>query len=1375
MGFGRAGQSYLKVEGCGSPGQPPCLTHLTNAAYCAHHTPHLSEIVLYNRPWGLFYSGPIVKSLVFRKTPQPRSPRPHRTICFDTQHFDHCPLIAKMSFDNIVLEINTGNDRFTRLHGIKECGRALARPEKWESMWKAMGGTKGVISIFEKISVAELVALVGIIGRCNRGRNSNKEATEEREKTLEEFICALLPSHYPESKFRSLEKRPVENYYARMVPACSADFVNRLLDEKDQSNPLYRYLPAERLLKDHGELLRKRVVKALFGNGAKDNLFPDYLEAFVYNRPPLPGLDPKLSASMEFSMKILKVRLENIRDERFWPSTISETKILFSLFQRALKRRLPEDKLHEIIMLGLRLIEAKPTLSQGQLWSIICTRWLLHPKVYDDAVVLSLRLGLGGSQKMISCRFLQSSKAMKKPETKWLLLRLFCLYVPGVGIDLDTADDLTLLAGQPWSCDVFYQLNKNQAVRLLNGLRRANPQYPFLQKPNGYTSILSNSTKSNFNAILLSTILSRGSDVSQQKTIDAVDELRRDSVIAREQSDRANKATAASDYAIASGNIDLYSETITWQQRYVRDPLTVKTIFGKSAVTTREGLELLSGIPQPLPENITLSQIAKQVEKANTILMTFHENMDIARGEPSFYLPDWAGVSSMFGLAISQRVVHATTLRKHLYLQSNYENLDDDVYDAIWRDTFAMLENVNVDFLNQATSPIQILLQTLTSTALAATTTAMLDSGNEKRKKRDRQPTDAVLERLSYDGLVRLTKGRNPELAQQLVLRTILDRPDASSWHRQLLSASFMKSLPAKDAQEMLLAFSTAIGKKLEEQSYIKVGEAQLSKSAPPQSIVKVTTVKYLAQLLDNAQFISANAAVEVLVELFKAGTHIDIRLATLDSLLGLLNTLCGSAGESWRSNDLVEKILESLETVIPVVGSVNERRPPREEDWQDAITTNKLPNITDISSGLPPLLHAVLVAPNSTQYPWLKKLKPEFLERFVLPILTLSQSEHRKWVSLFLSVHKSNLLVKDLPPTPVTPLVWRNLVDIYPHFLPQTVLEDYNKFFVMTINPPAAMEGFNLSLKNDIELKNTPAVQHWLSIFDKNMTSYSSAGTKLLVAMIHHDLPRTLISNGISFDIVLEMVLTHASLLLERYEDNPTTWEHFANDLRPPMKLIHPHSSEESIRKMASTWQQTGRLVLERVLALVLDKKSRSPRYVPSMTRPRLWLLPYPCFPEKSEVDSQCKQFAKEMEKLLNVFLKGEANVLRWPKIAEHAIAASELLNTAEDRLRVASYIGRMRGFSNGVIDQKDSALNLLRVTLSMRLIEDGKSFLHNDLGLLSEQRDEFVLRLRGIVNSWNESSEDAIREKVVDWKREHSIWETLMVEKKTHGGHYK
>lgn len=112
---------------------------------------------------------------------------------------------------------------------------------------------------------------------------------------------------------------------------------------------------------------------------------------------------------------------------------------------------------------------------------------------------------------------------------------------------------------------------------------------------------------------------------------------------------------------------------------------------------------------------------------------------------------------------------------------------------------------------------------------------------------------------------------------------------------------------------------------------------------------------------------------------------------------------------------------MEALVTIVPVMGSVNERRPPREQDWDEARQTGTLPDISDTSAGLLPLLNAILIAPDAKWHPGLKRLRAEFVARILLPLLQHSQEEHRKWVTLFLARHKVNLTADDLPPTPIT------------------------------------------------------------------------------------------------------------------------------------------------------------------------------------------------------------------------------------------------------------------------------------------------------------------------------------------------------------------
>lgn len=1298
---------------------------------------------------------------------------PDVTICQSlldaVDHEDLPPYISSIflswsaSPDTIALSILNGRSQFLRKQGIKQFGKALARHEQWETAWAALGGTKGLVDLFAKVSVVEVKLLSRAIGRCNQGQ----QKIHAREKAVEELLCALLPSHYnSRSIIQSYDKRPISHHYAHMVPACSVEFVKQLLDAKDPSNPLYLHLPASRLTKTHEELLRKRLVDSICGNQPSDRHVERYLNTFLYSQPPRPEPDTNVSASMALASKILQFRLGDIDNEK-WPPTVSEANVLLSLLGRSLKRKFPEAEVHRVIMLGLKLLEAKPqlklTFQSSDMWNKVIYRWKKDPVLYDNLIAMSLRLGLSGSDKAIGKTYLETSHWLEvKQELRWPLLRLYCLHLPNTGVDIDTASDFTPIAKQTWPSDLFYHLNKAQAAKLLQGLYNACGKRSLLVAPAG-TSILSSSrilSQQNFNVELLLTILQRDSEQIQNRAQEAVGDLRKRAAGAKEQQDRAQLAKAATHYAIASGNLDLYREAVIWQQRYIRDPLTVKVIFGRDAVMTDEGIELLSAIPQPLPDDVSLNEIAMNVAKANEIFKIFHETMLLARREPSFHQPDWAGVTSLFGSAIQRRVNHSEDVQKHLH------SPDANVYAEIWDGTLAMLESVSVDFLNQAYAPIRHLLSKLPPTPLAATTKAMLEAGNNKRKSQERQLGDDILERLSYDALVRLANSEKPELAQRLVLETIINRPDASSWHRQLLSISFMNSLPSKDAHQMLLVFATAIGEKLEEQSYVKVGEPQQTTSAP---LVKVTTVKYLAQLLDNAEFISADAAIEILLELFKAGTHRDIRLATLDSLLSLLSNLCSGTDENWRSNSLVEQILDALETVIPVVGSVNERYPPRQQDWEEARESKTLPDISDISTGPPPLLNALLIAPFSPQYRGLKVLRAEFVSRFLLPALRQSQAEHRKWIALFLQKYRATFSLDALPQIPITPSVWVVLLGNYADLIPEVVLEDYNSYLVMRIAPPAILMNFNKKLKNNTDVSNTAEVRHWLTIFDQRIVNYSASGTHTLVHMIHHSKPNPAIPNGITFPKVLDMVTIHASLFLDRYEDYIDVWNDFVKDLRHPTKAtVYPQDTAHGVPSMALAWQKTGRLLLERVADLVVDKRNRALRnqnrsIFPSDILLRLWLLPYPSSASSTELDHQCKAFANEMERLLGSFLSVEANVLRWPKVAADTLTVSELFNTPEERLCVASYIGKLTGSRDGTRDLRSSVLNYVRLGLALELIENGTAVLKRSsrVGVPDELRE----RLKKMAAEWESDVDEDIREKVAEWEKQNQdLWETVI-----------
>ena len=96
---------------------------------------------------------------------------------------------------------------------------------------------------------------------------------------------------------------------------------------------------------------------------------------------------------------------------------------------------------------------------------------------------------------------------------------------------------------------------------------------------------------------------------------------------------------------------------------------------------------------------------------------------------------------------------------------------------------------------------------------------------------------------------------------------------------------------------------------------------------------------------------------------------------------------------------------------------------------------------------------------------------------------------------------------------------MWDILVKKYPELLPETILNDFNKYIVTTIAPSRTLREFNNSLRKNIDLQNTPEVQHWLSVFQKSMHHYHNTGTQTLVAMIRHGKAIPLVRNGITFE----------------------------------------------------------------------------------------------------------------------------------------------------------------------------------------------------------------------------------------------------------------
>lgn len=1261
-------------------------------------------------------------------------------------------------------ESNTKIRRFA----IRELGKHLRRPRKfdWELTWRALGGTEGLVQILGRSSVDEVETISMLIGCCNRGKKH-----EKTQRCVEELLRALLPGVYTStSSIQSKDRRPIQQHYATMLPACSQSFVNEVLDSRDESNPLYRWRDLTKLIRSHRALLRERAIGHLFGSGPEDEDAPRYLDTFLYT-------------DRDFAIKALQGRLDGTVTDQRWGNN-DEIAVLMPIVRRLAKYwRAPVEvkrRIHDLIKLGLEILGKDRERSRGRshdLWAVTFSRWQIWPGHYEDVLRLGLRLGLAELPHKDPGSYLSVLRRLE-PGPRERLLQLCYLDIPEKPLDLFSAEDYSTVARQTWPLDLFRLMSTDHAIRLLKKLYQASQEYNFLETSdtNSMLAFRHSGPQRNFNVDLYLTILQRDNEKVQQNARDAIDRLRKKASAARDQSDRASLAKGAACYAIATGDLAVYGETVIWQQRFLKDPLTVKVLFNRNAVRTVEVIELLLGIPtldtlSPACKDsipLVLDQISRGIKRADAILRTFQESYLLAKREPSFQEYDWTNVKGLFTAVFSSRFSRSETLQRHFNVPQS------GLFQIMWKSLLAALEWLDADFLRVIQTPIKELLGKSRPEFLADATRSLLDIGTERRKRQEEKgaphqappgfPTgfpiglqtrgmpaspppgfpsairnsalslgDETLEQMSYDALTRLADSDMPALASPLILQTILERPDASSWHRILLSVSFLKRLRAEEAHELLLRLAKGIGEKLEEQSYVRVGESDPPKHAPSQPAVKVTTVKYLAQLLNNAEFISNDAAAEVLIELFRAAQHRDIRLAALESLLNLLDSICTGAQEDLQASPVVRNIMAALKTVVPVAGSINERRPLRTEDWTEAETTGILPEVSETTlDNLPPLMEAVVRAVEYRS--GLKKLEEEFVQHIILPVLEQSQQEHTRWVNMFLAKHQSTALGDLLPETPVVPLLWTTVLCNYYRFIPKKHLAAFNRYAIHRIAPTPVIEKFSASLRADTELWGNPEVQHWLEIYTGGGFHPYRSPTNTLFTLLN-----SVQDEPAERAVLVGMILQHAALYLEEYEKYTDMWDDFVNSLEPRAASGTMEDEVEFKR-----WYDSRRFIALQVIDLVRNKRQQGRRLIlPSTAKLELWLL----FTQGwYSADDGCSDFASRLEEhLLAALQEDETCALRWYETARATWEVIEaVLDTDDERLRVAYHIGNLgeAGQAAGETSrQLRVALDLVKLEVALELIG-------------SCEKDEIGDALTHRLGEWRACESDTTRRRVFQWE---------------------
>lgn len=326
-------------------------------------------------------------------------------------------------------------------------------------------------------------------------------------------------------------------------------------------------------------------------------------------------------------------------------------------------------------------------------------------------------------------------------------------------------------------------------------------------------------------------------------------------------------------------------------------------------------------------------------------------------------------------------------------------------------------------------------------------------------------------EKIAFGLITLLQKGDRPALAADLAIQAIVNFPDSSSWHRQLLAPTLLNCLPPAAARECMTGFAAAVAKGLKaQQRELKEEEGQIDDdddaaatatpdqpeeaAAPAPPRIKVTTAKHLAQLLaTTSSSIAPSLAVEILTrDLLVAGAHPDIQTAALDAVLSMLSPL-RPASDTPTPSPTDTRILAALETALVPLASRITSRPLDEAGWRAAsagrdnggfvpklLTAEQL----DARTTTPPLLASLLRFVRSNSY-WGEQawFVGPLVRRVVLPVVAGLGENTRRWVRVLLGRYGGEALgghegVEDVLRAvgvipPLHPRVWRAVFGAVP------------------------------------------------------------------------------------------------------------------------------------------------------------------------------------------------------------------------------------------------------------------------------------------------------------------------------------------------------
>ena len=685
---------------------------------------------------------------------------------------------------------------------------------------------------------------------------------------------------------------------------------------------------------------------------------------------------------------------------------------------------------------------------------------------------------------------------------------------------------------------------------------------------------------------------------------------------------------------------------------------------------------------------------------------------------------------SIWGYAVGPEAEEANALSALLYLDAKYgskegllstpfPSTDDIRFPCVYLDEeFLSREELKVDAaLEQACSESAPLL--LIHKVAVAVVERLLSS--------ESSPT---LESTSH-GLVRVLKDSDrPSLAFDLALKVIISQPSASSWHRILFNDGFLNSLPASEAVRCIERYADAIAQRLSALKESK-GKAEADNEADVQAskesgapkndqpFIKVTTLKSLAQLLNDSAYIGDDVSLRILTDLSQAVTHIDVRVSILRTFLSKLES---NRPELW------DFVLSALQSFLPIIGRMDEREPTTAVPGDLANTDNAVLESQKLveqgQTGLPklalttdllwednsPMAGAILGHFRRLDDPRLANL---YLERILLPLVTAFEDQTARWTTMFLrnyAKENSEVLNLYVPPVPKGVALWNTILEksrLKKYPVPQTLLDKYVAYLLFKIEPPAPVRELNQSLRS-----GQPEVVTWLDLYGNERGQFWS----------------NLLSPTPSVFEPEEIIGSEPIVTAQSYR------EAFLKVFKALVMADSPKYTRLSEFVSLVSATEDCKLITENMIAHVSSLRTRewerdpkrSPAVLPDIFPWRLLLLSYP-HENGSDIEPECKTFAKQLATLIDEISGGVYH---------------EKLEKLKQRTRYASRRGNVLTalFLGDISKTRLSWLttsDILRVDVAAHLLMESEK-----VHVKGHEN-----RLKALLDSWMENENEEVR----------------------------